>query len=138
MVTWHERDLTQSSAERFLLPEACILTDYLLSLMVNILSNLRMDERRMLANVGVTQGRCMSESVMMALSRKGVNRQEAHEHLRKLTVISEVEKKPFRDVLMADKLVFSTLGVEGIDAALNPASYLGTAVKQAERFAQGA
>jgi adenylosuccinate lyase len=138
MVTWHERDLTQSSAERFLLPEACILTDYLLSLMVNILVNLRVDEARMLANVGVTQGRCMSESVMMAMARKGFNRQEAHELLRKLTIVSEAEKKQFRDVLMADKLVYGTLGSEGIDTAINPTSYLGTAVKQAEKFAKEA
>jgi adenylosuccinate lyase len=137
VVTWHERDLTQSSAERFLLPEACILTDYLLSLMTGIVANLRVDEQRMLQNVGLTQGRCMSESVMMALARKGVDRQEAHELLRKLTIVSEVDKKPFREVLLADMLVHKTLSCEEIDAALNPKSYLGTAVKQAEAFAEG-
>jgi adenylosuccinate lyase len=136
VTTWHERDLTQSSAERFLLPEACILTDYLLSLMNNIVVNLRVDEQRMLQNVGLTQGRCMSESVMMALSRKGVNRQEAHELLRKLTIVSEAEKKPFREILLADSLVHKTLNCEEIDAALDPKNYLGTAVKQAEAFAK--
>jgi adenylosuccinate lyase len=45
VTTWHERDLTQSSAERFILPETCILTDYLLSLMIGIVSNLRVDGR---------------------------------------------------------------------------------------------
>jgi adenylosuccinate lyase len=136
IITWHERDLTQSSAERFLLPEACILTDYLLNLMNNIVANLRVDEPRMLQNVGLTQGRCMSESVMMALARKGVNRQEAHELLRKLTIISEADKKPFREVLLADALVHKTLTFEEIDAALDPTNYLGTAVKQAETFAK--
>ncbi|MCW4009787.1 MAG: adenylosuccinate lyase [Candidatus Bathyarchaeota archaeon] len=136
IVTWHERDLTQSSAERFLLPEACILTDYLLSLMNRIVANLRVDEQRMLQNVSLTQGRCMSESVMMAMARKGVNRQDAHELLRKLTIVSEVEKKPFREILLADPLVHKTLSCEEIDAALNPKSYLGTAVKQAEAFAK--
>jgi adenylosuccinate lyase len=136
VTTWHERDLTQSSAERFLLPEACILTDYILSLMNNIVANLRVDEQRMLQNVGITQGRCMSESVMMSLARKGVNRQEAHELLRKLTIISEAEKKPFREILLADPLVHRTLGCNEIDAALNPKNYLGTAVKQAEAFAR--
>ncbi len=134
VTTWHERDLTQSSAERFLLPEACILTDYLLSLMNGILANLRVDEARMLANLGLTQGRCMSESVMMALARKGVNRQEAHELLRKLTIVSEVEKKPFREILIADPIVHKTLSCEEIDDALNPSNYLGTAAKQAEAY----
>ena len=136
IVTWHERDLTQSSAERFLIPEACIVTDYVLSLMVAILANLRVDEQRMLQNVGLTQGRCMSESVMMALASKGMNRQEAHEHLRKLTLVSEAEKKPFREILLADKLVHKALTLEEIDAALTPKSYLGTAIKQAEAFAK--
>ena len=104
MVTWHERDLTQSSAERFILPESCILLDYMLNLMNNIVANLRVDEQRMLQNVGLTQGRAMSESVMMALARKGVNRQEAHELLRKLTIQSAVEKKPFKEVLLAGQI----------------------------------
>lgn len=136
IVTWHERDLTQSSAERFLLPEACILTDYILSLMVNVLSSMRVNEARMLQNVGLTQGRCMSESVMMTMTRKGFNRQEAHELLRKLTLVSEAEKKPFREVLLANKLVHKTLTCEEIDAALDPKNYLGTAVKQALDFAK--
>ena len=79
MITWHERDLTQSSAERFILPESNILLDYMLSLMCNIVANLRVDKQRMLQNLSLTQGSAMSEAVMMALTKKGVNRQEAHE-----------------------------------------------------------
>ncbi|MCW4045327.1 MAG: adenylosuccinate lyase [Candidatus Bathyarchaeota archaeon] len=134
IVTWHERDLTQSSAERFIFPEACILTDYLLNLMINIVANLRVDEQRMLRNMDWTQGRSMSEAVMMALTRKGMNRQEAHELLRKLTVKSEVEKRHFRDVLLEDKLVRSKLSEQEIDVALNPKNYLGTAEVQAAAF----
>jgi adenylosuccinate lyase len=136
VVTWHERDLTQSSAERFILPESCILVDYLLLLMSNIVANLRVDEQRMLMNMDLTQGRAMSEAVMMALTAKGVNRQEAHEQLRKLTIKSEVEKRHFREILLKDKFVSGKLSEKEIDAALNPKNYLGTAVKQAEAFAE--
>jgi len=136
VVTWHERDLTQSSAERFIFPEACILVDYLLELMTNILCNLRVDEQKMLQNINLTQGRAMSEAVMMALVKKGVNRQEAHELLRKLTIKSEVGKRNFREILLQDKLVSSKLSEKEIDSALDPKNYLGTAVKQAELFAQ--
>ncbi len=138
MITWHERDLTQSSAERFILPESNILLDYILNLMCNITSNLRVDAERMQANLSFTQGRAMSESIMMALVKKGVNRQEAHEMLRKLTIISAVEKKPFKQVLMEDKTVSGTLSEKDIANALNPKNYLGTAVKQAEKFAKSA
>jgi adenylosuccinate lyase len=136
VVTWHERDLTQSSAERFIFPEACILTDYLLELMTSIVANLRVDEQRMLKNISLTQGRAMSEAVMIALTKKGVSRQEAHELLRKLTIRSQVEKRPFKQVLMEDEFIHGKLTEKEIDEALNPKNYLGTAIKQAEFFAQ--
>ncbi len=136
MVTWHERDLTQSSAERFILPESNILLDYMLGLMCNIVANLRVDSQRMLQNLSLTQGRAMSEAIMMALTKKGVDRQEAHELLRKLTIQSALEKRDFKQILLEDKLVTSKLSEKVIDAALNPKNYLGTAVKQAEKFAK--
>jgi len=132
VVTWHERDLTQSSAERFILPEACILTDYLLFLMNGILTTLRVDEERMLKNMEATQGRNMAEAVMIALARKGMNRQEAHEHLRKLTLKSETENKPFKQILLEDKTVCGKLNKKETDEALNPKNYLGTTMKQVE------
>jgi len=135
MVTWHERDLTQSSTERFVLPESNILLDYILTLMVNIVENLRVDEQRMSVNLSFTQGRAMSESVMMALVHKGVNRQEAHEMLRKLTIKSAIAKQEFKETLQADPLLSSKLSKQEIEDALNPKNYLGTAVKQAEKFA---
>jgi adenylosuccinate lyase len=136
MVTWHERDLTQSSAERFILPESNILLDYMLNLMCNIIANLRVDSQRMLQNLSLTQGRAMSEAVMMALTKKSVNRQEAYELLRKLTIQSALEKRDFKQVLLQDKFVGSKLSEKEIDGALNPKNYLGTAVKQAEKFAK--
>ena len=137
-VTWHERDLTQSSAERFILPESNILLDYILSLMCNIVANLRVDNERMQVNLSLTRGRAMSESVMMVLAKKGVNRQEAHEMLRKLTIQSALDKKDFKQVLLEDKFVSSKLTEKEVDQALNPKNYLGTAVKQAERFGKKA
>jgi len=120
VVTWHERDLTQSSAERFIIPEACILVDYMLFLMTNIVANLRVDEERMLKNIEITQGRVMSEAVMI----------EAHELLRKLTIKSEMEKRPFKEILLEDSIVREKLSEEEIDYALNPRNYLGTAQEQ--------
>lgn len=132
ITTWHERDLTQSSTERFVLPETCILTEYLLFLMNNIVSTLRVDEKRMILNVELTQGRLMSEAVMMALTKKGVNRQVAHELLRKLTIKSESKHQPFRQTLLDNKTVAAKLTKKEVDEALNPYNYLGTAVKQVE------
>jgi len=130
VVTWHERDLTQSSAERFILPETCILVDYMLFLMTNIVANLRVDEKRMLKNIELTQGRAMSEAVMIALTKKGMNRQEAHELLRRLTIKSEMERRLFEEILLENKKVSKKLTKKEIDEALKPKKYLGTALKQ--------
>jgi len=132
MVTWHERDLTQSSAERFVIPEACILTDYLLLLTTNIVANIRVDKQRMLKNTGTTQGRTMSEAVLTALTKKGVNRQEAHELLRKLAMKSLMEKHPFKEILLEDRTVSKKLSEKEIAEALKPRNYLGTAKKQVD------
>jgi adenylosuccinate lyase len=132
VTTWHERDLTQSSTERFLLPETCILTDYLLFLMNNIVNSLRVDENRMLKNTELTQGRFMSESIMIALTKKGMNRQTAHELLRKLSIKSELQERRFKEVLLEDKKVSEKLTTREIGAALNPKNYLGTAIEQVD------
>ncbi|MCK4433904.1 adenylosuccinate lyase, partial [Candidatus Bathyarchaeota archaeon] len=132
VVTWHERDMTQSSAERFIIPEACILVDHMLFSMNNVVANLYVDEQNMLKNVGLTQGLAMSEAVMIALTRKGVNRQEAHELLRKLAVESKMEKRRFKKVLLENRVVREKLSEKEIDEALDPENYLGTALEQVE------
>ena len=132
VVTWHERDMTQSSAERFIIPEACILVDHMLFSMNNVVANLYVDKQNMLKNVGLTQGLAMSEAVMIALTRKGVNRQEAHELLRKLAVESKMKKRRFKKVLQENRVVREKLSEKEIDEALNPENYLGTALEQVE------
>jgi adenylosuccinate lyase len=132
IVTWHERDLTQSSVERFIIPEACILVDYMLFLMNSVITNMYVDEQRMLKNMDITQGRNMAEAVMIALTMKGMNRQDAHELLRKLAMKSETEKRHFKEVLLEEKMTCERLSREEIENALNPRNYLGTAIKQVE------
>ncbi len=66
-----------------------------------------------------------------------MNRQEAHEMLRQLTIKSGAEGKPFKQVLLGDKFVSGKLSEKEIDSALNPKNYLGTAIQQAEKFAMG-
>lgn len=132
VVTWHERDLTQSSTERFVIPEACILADYILFLMINVLVNLRVDEEKMQQNLKITRGRTMSEAVMTALVRKGMNRQEAHELLRKLTIKSELKNHDFKAVLVKNRKIKKFLTKNEISVALSPQKYLGTAIEQIE------
>lgn len=132
VITWHERDMTQSSAERFIIPETCILLDHMLSSMSNVIANLHVDEERMRKNIELTQGRAMSEAVMVALTKKGASRQEAHELLRKLAIQSRMKKQHFLEILLDDKVVREKLSEKEIHEALNPRNYLGTALEQVE------
>ena len=69
---------------------------------------------------------------MIALARKGMNRQEAHELIRRLVIQSISEKKPFREVLMRNDKIRSFLSEDEIDDVLKPEKYLGTAITQVE------
>ncbi len=128
--TWHERDLTQSSCERFVIPEECIIIDYMLTLMIRVLKGLQVDEARMRRNMELTQGRMMSEAVMLALAKKGLGRQKAHELTRELAIQSHNEQRAFKNVLSEDSTVKKVLSPEEIVTVMDPRNYLGTAIQQ--------
>jgi adenylosuccinate lyase len=130
--TWHERDLTQSSCERFVIPEECILIDYMLILMIKVLKGLEIDEARMRRNMDITQGRMMSEAVMLALAKKGLGRQKAHELTRQLAIKSHNKQREFKQVLAEDSTAKKLLSPEEIEQVMDPRNYLGTAQRQIE------
>ena len=128
--TWHERDLTQSSCERFVIPEECILIDYMLILMVRVIKGLEVDKKRMRKNMEITQGRMMSEAVMLALAKKGLGRQKAHELTRQLAIKSYTEQRSFKEIIRDNKIVQETFNSSEIEDVMNPENYLGTALEQ--------
>jgi adenylosuccinate lyase len=130
--TWHERDLTQSSCERFVIPEECILIDYMLILMIRVLNDMEVDEKRMRKNMEITQGRMMSESVMLELAKNGLGRQKAHELTRKLAIKSHNEQCEFDVILAENSKIKELLSPDEIKKIMNPHNYLGTALKQIE------
>ena len=75
----------------------------------------------------------MAESVMIELTRKGMNRQDAHERIRLASMQALVEERPLADVLGMDPEVLRYCSRADIAALLNPDSYIGTSVRQVER-----
>lgn len=73
---------------------------------------------------------------MIALTKKGMSRQEAHELLRRLAIKSQMENRYFKEVLLEDENVRKFLSVDEIEKALNPRNYLGTAIQQIEKTIQ--
>ncbi len=75
---WHERDISHSSAERIILPDACILFDYLLDLMTDLIDGLVVHDDRMRRNLDLTGGLIYSQRVLLALVDAGMDRQAAY------------------------------------------------------------
>jgi adenylosuccinate lyase len=125
IVTWHERDLSQSASERFIIPESFILIDHMLSSMTQILSGLRVNETRMYENLMRFKDPMMSESVMIALVNKGMPRQEAHRLLQELVFESQDRKVGFGATIGRDPTITRYLTVEEVNAALEPKAYIG-------------
>jgi adenylosuccinate lyase len=75
---WHERDISHSSVERIIVPDSCIALDYMLDLMVKLISNLLVYPDHMLKNLGITRGLIFSQTVMLKLVSKGVSREDAY------------------------------------------------------------
>jgi adenylosuccinate lyase len=75
---WHERDISHSSAERIIIPDACALAHYMLHIFRQVMSGLQVDEERMQANLHMTGGLVFSQRILLALIAKGVGRQEAY------------------------------------------------------------
>jgi adenylosuccinate lyase len=76
---WHERDISHSSAERIIIPDACTLLHYMLHIFNKVMSGLQVDEERMLTNLNMTGGLIFSQRILLALIERGVGRQEAYQ-----------------------------------------------------------
>jgi len=129
---WHERDLTNSSCERIIVPEACILLDYILDVSANLVSNLVFNKANIKRNLEMTQGRMMAESMMVRLVEKGMGRQQAHELVRECAMESNNKNKPFMAVLEKNRKIGRLLSAQEIEDALKPEKYVGTAVEQVD------
>jgi len=124
-ILWHERDLTNSSAERFFVPHSFILVDDMLVKMDKLFDGLVVNAPQMERNLARAGSVIMAESVMMALVQKGMGRQEAHELIRSCSMDSQRACEDFKGYLMAKKEVSSKLNEKELDAALDARAYLG-------------
>jgi adenylosuccinate lyase len=80
---WHERDISHSSAERIIIPDACTLLHYMLHIFNKVMSGIQIDEERMLTNLNLTGGLIFSQRILLALIEKGVDRQEAYQMVQR-------------------------------------------------------
>src|SRR2546427_13018839 len=115
---WHERDLTNSAAERIILPHACVLIDEMLARTAEIFRTLRIYPDRMKENLEATKGQVMAEAVMIAPVSKGIGRQEAHKRVREAAQKARAKEIHLRGALLAEPEGTKILSEEEIQGAV--------------------
>jgi adenylosuccinate lyase len=113
---WHERDITHSSVERVVIPDSCILLDYMTGLMTDVLDTLLVYPENMQANLQQTHGLIFSQSVLLALTQAGMKREEAYRVVQGSAMEVWRNGREFREVLAADPEVRSRLGEGGLES----------------------
>ncbi|MCJ7743430.1 MAG: adenylosuccinate lyase [Dehalococcoidales bacterium] len=106
---WHERDISHSSTERIILPDACLILDYSLALFTSVLKGLQVYPKRMVQNIELTRGLIFSQRVMLALIDKGLSRQKAYDLVQRHAMKSWAEDKDFLKLLKSDPAVTASL-----------------------------
>lgn len=129
---WDERDLTNSSCERVVFPEACVLTDHIIRLTAGIIQNLRFYPENIRKNLELLNGLNMGEAIMIELSKKGVGRQEAHEIVRQCAMTARENRIHMKEALLGNETVSKYITENEIVSIMNPDNYIGTAVEQVE------
>lgn len=112
---WHERDISHSSVERVILPDATELLDYMLTLMTRILGDLFVYPENMLRSMDMSYGLTNSQHVLLTLIEKGMLRETAYDCVQRCAMRAWEEKRPFRELLETEPVVKELLTPEELD-----------------------
>jgi adenylosuccinate lyase len=106
---WHERDISHSSAERVILPDATILLDYMLHRFTRIVTGMVVDPQAMMRNLEASGGLVFSGNVLLALAEKGVTREQAYDWVQAAAMKARAGKERFLDLLRREPGIAKTL-----------------------------
>ncbi|MHB8085452.1 MAG: lyase family protein, partial [Dehalococcoidia bacterium] len=121
---WHERDISHSSNERIILPDACLALDYILDIFTGVMRGLQVYPDNMRRNLELTQGLVFSQNVMLALVGKGLTRQKAYEVTQRNAMKAWKTKTPFIKLLKEDKDVMEHLNAKELQAIFDYRRFL--------------
>ncbi len=121
---WHERDISHSSVERVIAPDATIALDFMLARMIGVLGGLVVRPERMRANLELTGGIVLSEHVLLALVQAGAPRQEAYRWVQRAAHAALAGGETFAAALAAEPEIRERLGLDALGALLDPARHL--------------
>ncbi len=121
---WHERDISHSSAERIILPDATILLDYMLNRFANILENLVVFPENMLKNIYLTHKVIFAQRVMTALINKGLSREASYDLVQPLSMNAWINEKDFKQILLENSSICQYLSQQELDNCFTLEYYL--------------
>jgi len=122
---WHERDLSNSANERFVIPIVSILVDEMLESMTKIILNLMVNEKRIVENLYITKGQIFAEFVLEALIKKGVPRFVAYKDVQRVAFLANDKNMQYIDAIKNDKAFSSKLTDKEINSIFLPEKHLG-------------
>jgi adenylosuccinate lyase len=116
---WHERDISHSSVERVILPDSCILADYLLAKTIWLVEGMRVNPERMLRNLNMTQGLIFSGQLLLDLVSAGILREQAYKLVQSHAMRAWETETSFREAIEDDPVVREHLSLEKIAEAFS-------------------
>jgi adenylosuccinate lyase len=112
---WHERDISHSSAERIILPDSCILLDYMLAKLRGVVEQLMVYPNRMAENLALTKGLYFSQSILLALTSAGSERKKAYEAVQRAAMKTWKGEGTFSENAKNEPEIAARLSPEEID-----------------------
>lgn len=122
---WHERDLSNSANERFIIPMCSILLDEMIETMIGIIENLQVNEMRVRKNLYITKGQIFAEFVLEALIKKGISRFSAYRDVQRVAFATRDKEIKFFDALRNDKKISAKLSEKEIKSIFTPENHFG-------------
>ena len=125
---WHERDLSNSANERFVIPMTSILLDEMLETMIRVVENLHVNTKRVKDNLNITKGQIFAEFVLEALIKKGMPRFKAYRDVQRVAFDAHKKEINYIDALLNDKAISSVLSNKEIKSIFIAENHLGASL----------
>jgi adenylosuccinate lyase len=133
---WHERDLSNSANERFIIPVSMIILDEMLNLMINVISKLTVNKERITSNLDMTRGQIYAEFVLEALIKKGIPRLDAYRTIQRIAFSSHDDKQHFYEAIKKDSSISQILSSAELKSIFDARSHLSASSKIIDNVAK--
>ena len=121
---WGERDISHSSAERLILPDACLALDYILDLLSGVMKGLRVYPKRMIENMEITRGLVFSQRILLEMIERGLGREEAYKIVQRNSAKTWEEDRDFRELMLSDPEVLEHIAADELKGLFDYTYYV--------------